>query len=169
LTWVKYVDINVFVKSQPVPSLRCPQQQQPGKAEKNDMQVQPYLFFDGRCAEAIDFYKQAVGAEIAMLMRWKDAPDKSMCTEANVDKVMHSSMRIGEATVMMSDGRNTGRPEFKGFALSLLPSSPAEAEKLFNALAAGGSVTMPLGKTFFSPSFGMLADKFGVSWMIVVM
>ena len=133
------------------------------------MQIQPYLMFDGRCEEAIEFYKKTVGAEVAMLMRWKDSPDKSMCTPANADKVMHSSVRIGESTVMMSDGRNTGHPDFKGFSLSLIVSTPAEAEKTFNALADGGQVQMPMGKTFFSPSFGMVADKFGVSWMIVVM
>jgi PhnB protein len=133
------------------------------------MQIQPYLMFDGRCEEAIEFYKKTVGAEVAMLMRWKDSPDKSMCTPANADKVMHSSVRIGESTVMMSDGRNTGHPDFKGFSLSLIASTPAEAEKTFNALADGGQVQMPMSKTFFSPSFGMVADKFGVSWMIVVM
>jgi PhnB protein len=133
------------------------------------MKIQPYLSFDGRCEEAIEFYKKAVGAEVDMLMRWKDAPDKSMATSENADKVMHSSLRIGEATVMMSDGRNTGHPEFKGFSRSLMPATAAEAEKLFAALSDGGQVTMPLGKTFFSPCFGMVADKFGVSWMVVVM
>jgi PhnB protein len=136
---------------------------------RSRMQIQPYLMFDGRCEEAIEFYKKTVGAEVAMLMRWKDSPDKSMCTPANADKVMHSSVRIGESTVMMSDGRNTGHPDFKGFSLSLIASTPAEAEKTFDALADGGQVQMPMGKTFFSPSFGVVADKFGVSWMIVVM
>jgi PhnB protein len=133
------------------------------------MQIQPYLSFDGRCEEAIEFYKKAIGAEVDMLMRWKDAPDKSMCTPENADKVMHSSLRIGQSTVMMSDGRNGGHPEFKGISLSLMPSTAAEAEKLFAALSDGGQVQMPLGKTFFSPCFGMVADKFGVSWMVVVM
>jgi PhnB protein len=133
------------------------------------VQIQPYLNFDGHCDEAIEFYKKAVGAEVKMLMRWKDAPDKSMCTPDNADKVMHSSLRIGEATVMMADGRNTGHPQFKGISLSLIAKDPAEAGKLFTALGDGGQVQMALSKTFFSPSFGMVADKFGVSWMIVVM
>jgi PhnB protein len=133
------------------------------------MKMQPYVFFDGRCDEAIEFYKKAIGAEVVMLMRWKDSPDKSMATPTNADKVMHSSIKIGETTMMASDGRNSGHPEFKGFSLSLIAANPAEAEKLFKALGEGGQVQMPLSKTFFSPSFGMVADKFGVSWMIVVM
>ena len=119
------------------------------------MQVQPYLFFDGRCEEAIEFYKKALGAEVDMLMRWKDSPDKSMCSPGNENKVMHASLKIGETRVMASDGRNTGNPEFKGFALSLDAKDEAEADRLFNALSTGGKVTMPLGKTFFSPRFGM--------------
>lgn len=132
------------------------------------MQVQPYLFFDGRCEEAIDFYKKTVGAEVSMLMRWKDSPDKSMCAPGNENKVMHASLKIGETRVMASDGRNTGNPEFKGFALSLNAKDDADADRLFNGLSAGGAVMMPLGKTFFSPRFGMATDKFGVNWMIIV-
>jgi PhnB protein len=127
------------------------------------MQVQPYLFFDGRCDEAIDFYKKTLGATVEMLMRWKDSPDKSMCTLGNENKVMHSSIRIGETTMMASDGRNTGNPNFQGFALSLNAKDEADADRLFNALADGGKVTMALAKTFFSPRFGMVADKFGVN------
>jgi PhnB protein len=132
------------------------------------MQVQPYLFFDGRCEEAIEFYKKTLGAEVGMLMRWKDSPDKSMCTPANETKVMHSSLKIGETRVMASDGRNTGKPKFDGFALSLNAKDEADADRMFNALSAGGSVTMPMSKTFFSPRFGMCADKFGVHWMVIV-
>ena len=132
------------------------------------MFIQPYLFFDGRCDEAIEFYKKTLGAEVAMLMRWKDSPDKSMCTPANENKVMHSSVRIGDTTLMASDGRNTGNPNFQGFALSINAKDEADADKLFAALSDGGKVTMPMAKTFFSPRFGMLADKFGVNWMILV-
>ncbi len=132
------------------------------------MQVQSYLFFDGRCEEAIDFYKKTLGAEVGMLMRWKDSPDKSMCTPSNENKVMHASLKIGESRVMASDGRNTGNPEFKGFALSLNAKDEADADRLFNSLSAGGNVMMPLGKTFFSPRFGMTTDKFGVNWMVIV-
>ena len=133
------------------------------------MNIQPYLNFEGRCDDAIAFYKKAVGAEVKVMMRWKDAPDKSMCTAENADKVMHSSVNIGEATVMMSDGRHTGHPEFKGISLSLIAKDPTEAETLFKALGDGGQVQMPMSKTFFSPAFGMVADKFGVTWMVVVM
>jgi len=132
------------------------------------MQIHPYLFFDGRCDEAIAFYKKTLGAEVNMLMRWKDAPDKSMCTPANADKVMHSSLKIGDTTLSASDGRNTGHPEFKGFALTIYASSEAEADKLFAALGEGGQVTMPMDKTFFAKRFGMVADKFGVGWMVIV-
>ncbi len=132
------------------------------------MQVQPYLFFDGRCEEAIEFYKKAVGASVGMMMRWKDSPDKSMCTADNENKVMHAQFNVGDTTVMASDGRNTGNPKFEGFALSIGGKNEAEVDKLFNALADGGKVTMPLSKTFFSPRFGMLADKFGVHWMLLV-
>lgn len=132
------------------------------------MQVQPYLFFDGRCDEAIEFYKKMLGANVGMLMRWKDSPDKSMCTPDNENKVMHASLTIGETRVMASDGRNTGNPKFDGFALSVNAKDDADADRLFNGLSTGGKVVMPLGKTFFSPRFGMTQDKFGVNWMVIV-
>ncbi|MEJ2378818.1 MAG: VOC family protein [Pseudolabrys sp.] len=132
------------------------------------MHVQPYLFFDGRCEEAIEFYKQAIGAEQGMLMRWKDSPDKSMCTPENENKVMHAQFSVGDTTVMASDSRNTGNPKFEGFALAIGAKDEAEVDRMFNALADGGAVSMPLAKTFFSPRFGMLADKFSVHWMLLV-
>jgi len=131
------------------------------------MQVQPYLNFDGRCEEALEFYKTALGAKVDVLMRFKDAPDQSMITPGNADKVMHSMIHIGDTAVLMSDGRCTGKTNFHGIALAISAASEAEAEKIFAALADGGQVQMPLGKTFFSPRFGMLSDKFGVGWMIV--
>ena len=134
------------------------------------MQVQPYLFFDGRCEEALEFYRSALGAEVEMLMRFKDSPEPpppGMVPPGSENKVMHSSFRIGDATVMASDGRCTGQPSFQGFSLSLTVADEAEAERLFAALADGGQVQMPLSKTFFSPRFGMVADRFGVSWMVV--
>ena len=134
------------------------------------MKVQPYLFFDGRCEEAIEFYKKALGAEVLMLMRFNESPDPpppGMIVPGSEDKIMHSSMRIGETDVMASDGRCTGKPAFEGVSLSISVSSEAEADRLFNALAEGGQVQMPIGKTFFSPRFGMIADRFGVSWMVV--
>ncbi len=134
------------------------------------MAIQPYLFFEGRCDEAIEFYKKAVGAEVGMLMHWKDAPQKeqAMCQPGNENKVMHASITINGARVMASDGRNSGKSDFKGFSLSLDAKTEADANRMFNALSDGGQVIMPLGKTFFSPCFGMLADKFGVHWMIIV-
>jgi PhnB protein len=132
------------------------------------MQVQPYLFFDGRCDEALAFYKKAIGAQVEMLMRWKDNPDPGGCSEANKDKVMHASVKVGDASVLASDGRCEGKPEFKGFALTISAKTEAEADKMFGALSEGGQVQMPLTKTFFAPKFGMLADKFGVGWMIMV-
>ncbi len=132
------------------------------------MQVQPYLFFDGLCEEAIEFYKKNLGAEVDMLMRYKDSPERATCTPADGNKVMHASFRIGDTQLMASDGRNSGNPRFEGFALSIAAKDEADADRKFNALSAGGKVTMPMGKTFFSPRFGMCADKFGVNWMVIV-
>jgi PhnB protein len=132
------------------------------------MHVQPYVFFDGRCEEALAFYKKSIGAQVEMMMRWKDSPDKSMCSPDNADKVMHAQFKVGDSTIMGSDGRNTGNPNFQGFALTISAKDEAEVDKLFDALSVGGKVTMPLAKTFFSPRFGMLADKFGMNWMLIV-
>jgi PhnB protein len=132
------------------------------------MQVQPYLFFDGRCEEAIEFYRQALRAEVTALIRFKDSPDSGISPRNPPDKVMHASLRVGETTVLASDGRCEGRPVFQGFALSLTVADAAEAERLFASLGDGGHVLMPLTKTFFSPRFGMVTDRFGVSWMIYV-
>jgi PhnB protein len=132
------------------------------------MQVQPYLFFEGRCEEALEFYRRALGAEVTALMRSKDSPDPAMAIPGAEDKVIHAMFRIGETTLLASDGRCQGPSSFQGFALSLTVPSETEAERLFAALGEGGQVLMPLMKTFFSPSFGMVADRFGVSWMIYV-
>jgi PhnB protein len=135
------------------------------------MQVQPYLFFDGRCEEAIEFYRKTLGAEVTMLMRFKDSPEPhepGMVPPGSENKVMHASFRIGDTTVMASDGQCVGKPSFQGFSLSLTVLNDAEAEQLFAALADSGKVQMPLTKTFFSSRFGMVADRFGVAWMIIV-
>jgi PhnB protein len=132
------------------------------------MQVQPYLFFEGRCQEAIDFYSRTLGATIAMQMAFKDSPEPTAQPPDAGDKVMHASVRIGETEVFMSDGRCSGAPTFQGFSLSLNPADDAAAASLFTALADGGTVTMPLAKTFFASSFGMLIDRFGVGWMVMV-
>ena len=135
---------------------------------KNNHIVQPYLSFDGRCEEAVEYYRKALGAQVESLIRFKDSPDPSMCAPGAGDKVMHACFRIGETTLMASDGQCGGRPSFQGFSLSLTVPDVAEAERLFAALGDGGQVQMPLAKTFFSPRFGMVADRFGVSWMIHV-
>ena len=135
------------------------------------MQVQPYLFLDGRCEEAIEFYRKALGAEVTMLIRFKDAPEPhppGMIPPGAENKVMHSSLRVGDTTFMASDGKCLGKPTFEGFSLSLTAANDAEAERKFAALSEGGQVQMPLAKTFFSSRFGMVADRFGVGWMVVV-
>jgi PhnB protein len=135
------------------------------------MQIQPYLFFEGRAEEAAEFYKSKLGAEVTMLMRNKDSPEKpppGMLPPGSDHKVMHMALRIGETTVLASDGSNKGKSNFQGFSLCLTVRDDAEAKKLFGALADGGQVQMPLTKTFFSSSFGMVADRFGVPWMVYV-
>jgi PhnB protein len=132
------------------------------------MQVQPYLSFEGRCEEAINFYKTAVGAEVIMMMRFKEAPDQSMMTPGTGDKVMHAALRVGDSTVLASDGQCLGKANFSGISLSLTADNDSDAKRLFNALANGGQIQVPLGKTFFASSFGVVADKFGVPWMVYV-
>jgi PhnB protein len=134
------------------------------------MQIEPYLFFDGRCEEALDFYRQALGAEVTMMMRFKDCPEPSapgMVPSGGENKIMHARFRIGDTIVLASDGRCLGKPNFQGFSLSITAADETEAKRLFSALADGGEVRMPLSKTFFAPCFGMLADRFGVAWMII--
>jgi PhnB protein len=131
------------------------------------MLVQPYLSFEGRCEEAVKYYQTALGAEVQMLMRFKDSPDQSMVSPDSADKVMHVSMRIGDSTVMASDGRCTGKMAFGGISLSLTVADDTEAERVFAGLANGGQITMPMTKTFFASKFGMVADKFGVNWMVM--
>ena len=134
------------------------------------MQVQPYLNFEGRADEAINFYRNALGAEVTALMRFKDSPQPPLrpVPPGTDNKVMHFSLRIGDSTVMASDGRCLGQPTFQGFGLSLTVGDEAEADRIFGALSDGGQVQVPLAKTFFSPRFGMVADRFGVCWMVIV-
>jgi PhnB protein len=133
------------------------------------MKLESYLFFEGRCDEAVAFYGRALGAEVLFLMRYKENPepqDHANLPLGSEDKVMHATLRIGENSVMVSDGLCTGRPEFRGFSMTLSTPDEAEARRWFTALTEGGQVRMPLTKTFFSPAFGMLTDRFGVPWMI---
>jgi len=131
--------------------------------------IEPYLFFEGRCEEAVEFYKKAIGAEVVMMMRFKDAPDPNACKGVPGDKIMHATLRIAGNNVMASDGRCEQGTKFQGFALSLGVNTESEADKYFNALTQGGQVIMPLSKTFWSPRFGMVTDKFGVMWMVNVL
>lgn len=135
------------------------------------MIVEPYLFFEGRCEEAMAFYTKAVGAKVEALMRYGESPEPpppGMVPPGSQNKVMHALFRIGDSAIMGSDGNCSGKTTFGGFSLTLTVANEAEAKEKFAALSEGGSVTMPLGKTFFSPSFGMLTDKFGVGWMVIV-
>jgi PhnB protein len=141
------------------------------KIEESDMQVQPYLFFEGRTEEALNFYKNKLGAEVTMLMRFNEAPQPpkdGQLPPGMEDKVMHASFRLGDTTLMASDGPTGGQQRFQNFALSISARNEAEAEKMFDGLADGGKVKQPLTKTFFSPRFGMVDDRFGVSWMVIV-
>lgn len=134
------------------------------------MKIIPYLVFEGRCEEALDFYRTALGAEVTMLMRFKDSPESPTCTPQGADdKIMHAEMRIGASTIMLSDGMCDKDASFKGFSLNLEVNEMAEAKRLFAALLEGGDVLMPLEKTFWSPCFGMVTDRFGVCWMINLM
>ena len=135
---------------------------------KTNPNVQSYLFFDGRCEEALEYYRKSLGAEVTALMRFKDSPEPSQCKPGSENKVMHANFKIGDTQVMASDGRCEGKPNFEGFALTLNVPNEAEAERRFAALAEGGKVQMPLSKTFFAPKFGMVSDRFGVKWMVIV-
>jgi PhnB protein len=134
--------------------------------------VQPYLSFDGRCEEALEFYCKTLGAQIEMILRFKDSPepcDPNMVPPGSENKVMHSSFRIGESVLMANDcGCSGSTPKVQGFSLSYSVPDAATVEKVFAALSEGGQVQMPLAKTFFSPLFGVVADRFGVSWMVLV-
>ncbi len=131
--------------------------------------VQPYLFFGGRCEEALEFYRKNIGAEIVTLRRFKESPEpKPGFPECFNDKIMHATVRIGESEWMASDGQCEGNPNFDGFSLSITAPNEAEADRLFTALSQDGLVVMPLEKTFWTSKFGMVQDRFGVSWMISI-
>ncbi len=135
------------------------------------MIVQPYIFFEGRAEEALEFYKSALGAEVVSVMRFSEVPDEEARRSAppgSDNKIMHMAFRVGETMVLGSDGYVRGQPDFKGFGLALSTRDAPEAESVFSALSDGGSVSMPLAETFFSPRFGMVNDRFGVLWMVMV-
>ncbi|HET7363970.1 MAG TPA: VOC family protein [Burkholderiales bacterium] len=132
------------------------------------MQVQPYLFFDGRCEEALQYYSKHLGAKVERLMRNKESPEPPPPgMNAPGEKVMHAAFRIGDTQLMASDGHCAGKPRFEGISLTITARDDAETKRIFNALGDGGKVTMPLTKTFFASSFGMVDDRFGVHWMVI--
>src|SRR5947207_736283 len=138
----------------------------------NNPIIQPYLFFNGNCEQAVEFYRTALGAQVEMMMRYKESPEPpppGMVPPGFENKIMHTSFRVGETTLMASDGCSAEKANFQGFSLSLAVANEAEADRVFGALADGGQVRMPLTKTFWSPRFGMVEDRFGVGWMISVM
>ena len=133
--------------------------------------VQPYLFFNGSCEQAIEFYCKALGAKLEMMMRFKESPEPpppGTVPPGFENKIMHASFRVGETTLMASDGCSAEKPRFEGFSLSIAVPSEAEADRVFAALADRGQVRMPLAKTFWSPRFGMVEDRFGIGWMVSV-
>lgn len=132
--------------------------------------IQPYLFFGGLCADALEYYKKHLGAEVVFMMRYNEAPQPmppGSIPPGFENKIMHATFRVGESTLMASDGNEAGA-RFEGFSLSLSVDTEADAQRAFAALADGGKVGMPLGKTFWSPCFGMLTDRFGIGWMVSV-
>jgi PhnB protein len=131
------------------------------------MQVQAYLSFDGRTEEAVNFYKKVLKAEVVMMARFKESPDTSMVTPENAEKIMHTTIRVGDSTFMASDGHCTGKTSFQGFNMNIMVESDSEAERIFAALGEGGQVQMPISPTFFASRFGMVTDRFGVSWMVM--
>lgn len=131
------------------------------------MKIEPYLFLEGRCDEAIAFYRNALDAELLMLVRYGDSPDPQACGPVDPAKVMHAALRVGDMMLLLSDGLAGGTPRFEGIALSLAVADDAAARRRFDALADGGKVTSPLAATFFASAFGMLTDRFGVSWMVL--
>lgn len=136
---------------------------------QNNRTIQPYLFFSGNCEQAIEFYRKALGAEVEMMMRFKETPEpppRGAVPPGFENKIMHASFRVDQTTVMASDGCPADKLGFQGFSLSLSVPTEAEANRAFDALADGGQVKVPLTKTFFSPRFGMLEDRFGIGWII---
>jgi PhnB protein len=138
-------------------------------SKTNNRTVEVYLSFNGKCEEAVEFYRKAIGAEVEMMLRFKESPEPpppGMTPPGWENKIMHTSLRVGPTMIMASDGCGPEKTGFAGFSLSLAVNSEADADRYFNALADGGKISMPLGKTFWSPRFGMVEDRFGINWMI---
>jgi len=131
------------------------------------MKVQPYLFFNGRAEEAIEFYKKTLSAEVLMTSRFGDAPGPPMGPNVTKEKIMHAELRVGDAVILISDGECGGTTHFDGFSLAVTAATAADADKTFAALAEDGKVSMPLSETFFAKRFGQVTDRFGVRWMVL--
>jgi PhnB protein len=132
------------------------------------MHVLPYLFFNGRTEEALNFYNKAIGAKTEAMMRFSEGPDNPACPPENKNNIMHAQFKLGDTMIFCSDGMGGGKTNFDGFSLTIAADTEADGKKLFNALADGGAVNQPLIETFFAKLFGMVKDKFGVNWMVVV-
>lgn len=140
------------------------------------MQVQTYLFFNGRCEEALGFYREKLGAEMISMTRFKDmpqdesAPPSENCpgpTSELAEKIMHAEFRLGDVTLFASDGMEQSDPKFEGFSITMSVAKDDEAKRFFDLLAEEGAIIMPLTPMFFASLFGIVTDKFGVSWMIL--
>jgi len=134
------------------------------------MKVAPYLFFDGRAEEAIEYYRRVLDAKVERILRFKDSPESKpgMTPPGAENKIMHAELRFGDTVLLMSDGHCAGKPEFRGFGIALSVANDGDADRRFAALSDGGQVQMPLTKTFFTSKFGMVLDRFGVMWMVLV-
>jgi PhnB protein len=130
------------------------------------MQVNPYLWFDGRCAEAFGSYAQLLGGEIAMLQTHADSPAAAQAPPGWGDKIMHARLLVGDAVLMGSDVPPPHHQAPQGFSVSLQVDRIAEGERIFNGLAEGGAVRMPFQPTFWAAGFGMCVDRFGIPWMV---
>lgn len=133
------------------------------------MKIEPYLMFNGRCEEAISFYQTVLGAEVAFLMRFDEAPDKECCPPGAEKKVMHATIMVAGNALMMSDGCCDDKPAFQGISLSISVDDIEQGRTLFEQLSEGGLIEMPYAATFWSPGFGVVRDRFGVSWMVNVL
>ena len=130
------------------------------------MQLNPYLTFNGNCAEAFKFYEKALGAKVVMMMTYGDTPAAKDCAPGMSDKVIHARMTIDGQVVMASDAPAGRYSTPQGTVLNLGVKEPAEAERIFQALSDGATITMPIGETFWAKRFGMLTDRFGTPWMV---
>ncbi|MEE3715362.1 glyoxalase/bleomycin resistance/extradiol dioxygenase family protein [Tumidithrix elongata RA019] len=130
------------------------------------MQLNPYLFFNGNCQEAFEFYEQCLGGKIAMKFLNENAPPEGQMTEMPGEKIMHIRLEVGDWVLMGGDCPPQMFEESKGFRVNLAIDDPAESERIFHLLAENGTVQMPIQQTFWAFRFGMVTDRFGTPWMV---